>query len=169
MHTVHISTPLGAMIVRTTDAGIRELKFMGVELQEGQPISRMSAPKSADEPTAIINLLLTELEQYFAGTLTKFTVLLDPLGTDFQLNVWKSLSAIPYGVTRSYKDQAINIGNLQAIRAVAKANGDNPIAILIPCHRVVGSSGELTGYAGGLWRKRALLDLEQRKSKPKLF
>lgn len=157
------------MIVRSTEAGIRVLGFMGVELQEGEPIGRMSAPKSADEPTGLIDLLLSELEQYFAGTLKKFTVPLDPVGTEFQLKVWKSLNAIPYGTTRSYKDQATNIGNLQAIRAVATANSANPIAIVIPCHRVVGTSGELTGYSGGLWRKRALLDLEQKKSLPKLF
>jgi len=157
------------MILRSTEAGIRVLGFMGVELQEGERIGRMSAPKSADEPTAIIDLLLSELEQYFTGTLKKFTVPLDPVGTEFQLKVWKSLGTIPYGVTRSYKDQATNIGSIQAMRAVATANGSNPIAIVVPCHRVVGTSGELTGYSGGLWRKRALLDLEQKKALPKLF
>lgn len=157
------------MVVRTTDIGIRVLGFMGVELQQGERMGRMSSAKSSDEPTAIIDLLLTELEQYYSGTLSKFTVPLDPAGTEFQLKVWKSLLTVPYGQTRSYKDQATNIGSIQAIRAVATANASNPISIIVPCHRVVGTSGELTGYSGGLWRKRALLDLEQKKIKPQLF
>ena len=101
-----------------------------------------------------------QLEEYFAGTRKEFTIELDPLGTDFQKGVWKALAAIPYGETRSYSDIARQLGNLKAVRAVGAANGKNPISIVVPCHRVIGASGELTGFAGGLEAKARLLALE---------
>ncbi len=101
------------------------------------------------------------LEDYFRGRLTEFSVPLLTPGTAFQRLVWSQLRAIPSGTTRSYGEIAAEIGRPTAVRAVARANGDNRIAILIPCHRVVGSDGELTGYGGGLWRKRRLLEIEQ--------
>ena len=103
-----------------------------------------------------------ELEEYFAGERKTFTVPLDMRGTDFQKRAWEALTGIPYGETRSYGQQAAMLGNPHAGRAVGLANGSNPVSIIVPCHRVVGSNGKLTGYGGGLHRKQALLDLERR-------
>ena len=101
-----------------------------------------------------------QLEEYFAGVRRMFELPLDLRGTEFQQRVWRELCRIPYGATRSYREQAQALGNLKAIRAVARANGANPIAIVIPCHRVIGADGSLTGYAGGLDMKARLLTLE---------
>ena len=102
-----------------------------------------------------------QLEQYFAGQRQQFDLPLDFQGTDFQQRVWRALLTIPYGETRSYKDIALQIGNEKAVRAVGAANGRNPISIIAPCHRVIGSSGALVGFAGGLDKKQILLSLEQ--------
>ena len=102
-----------------------------------------------------------QLEQYFAGQLQQFDLPLDFQGTDFQQQVWQTLLTIPYGETRSYKEIAVQIGNEKAVRAVGAANGRNPISIIAPCHRVIGSSGALVGFAGGLDKKQILLSLEQ--------
>ncbi|MEG0697363.1 MAG: methylated-DNA--[protein]-cysteine S-methyltransferase, partial [Algoriella sp.] len=107
--------------------------------------------------------LETELNDYFEGNLTQFTIPFDFIGTDFQKKVWNELIKIPFGETKSYKEQAIAVGDLLAIRAVANANGKNKIAILVPCHRVIGSDGSLTGYAGGKKRKQFLLELESKQ------
>ena len=107
--------------------------------------------------------LETELNDYFEGNLTQFTIPFDFIGTDFQKKVWNELVKIPFGKTKSYKEQAIAVGDLLAIRAVANANGKNKIAILVPCHRVIGSDGSLTGYAGGKKRKQFLLELESKQ------
>lgn len=101
-----------------------------------------------------------QLDAYFAGTLTRFDVPIAPRGTEFQQAVWQALTAIPYGVTVSYLELARRIGRPEAVRAVGAANGRNPISIIVPCHRVVGADGSLTGYAGGVDRKRRLLELE---------
>ncbi len=108
-------------------------------------------------------LLETErqLKEYFGGTRKNFTVVLDFSGTDFQKNVWQALLAIPYGQTRSYGEIARGLGNAKAVRAVGAANGKNPISIIAPCHRVIGSTGRLTGFAGGLKVKARLLELER--------
>ena len=102
-----------------------------------------------------------QLEQYFAGQLQQFNLPLDFQGTDFQQQVWRALLTIPYGETRSYKDIALQIGNEKAVRAVGAANGRNPISIIVPCHRVIGSGGALVGFAGGVDKKQILLSLEQ--------
>ena len=102
----------------------------------------------------------SQLKEYFDGKRTSFSILIHPAGTDFQKSVWEELQTIPYGSTRSYKQQAIALKNPKAVRAVAQANGMNKISILIPCHRVIGDDGHLTGYGGGLWRKKWLLNLE---------
>ena len=102
-----------------------------------------------------------QLEQYFAGQRQQFDLPLDFQGTDFQQQVWQTLLTIPYGETRSYKDIALQIGNEKAVRAVGAANGRNPISIIAPCHRVIGSGGALVGFAGGLDKKQILLSLEQ--------
>jgi len=105
--------------------------------------------------------LESELTEYFKGNLTDFTVPLTPVGTDFQKKVWEVLREIPYGSTRTYQQQANALGSPKSVRAVANANGLNKISILIPCHRVIGSDGTLTGYGGGIWRKQKLLELEK--------
>lgn len=105
-----------------------------------------------------------QLEQYFAGQRQQFDLPLDFKGTDFQQQVWQTLLTIPYGETRSYKEIAVQIGNEKAVRAVGAANGKNPISIIVPCHRVIGSSGALVGFAGGLDKKQILLSLEQSKA-----
>ena len=101
-----------------------------------------------------------QLKEYFEERRTSFSLALDPVGTEFQRAVWKALSTIPYGETRSYGDIARQIGNAKAVRAVGAANGRNPISIVVPCHRVIGSSGELRGFAGGLEAKATLLSME---------
>jgi AraC family transcriptional regulator of adaptative response/methylated-DNA-[protein]-cysteine methyltransferase len=111
----------------------------------------------------MLERLENELELYFAGDLEAFTVPSTAPGTSFQKLVWEGLMRIPYGETRSYAEQAAAIGRPTAVRAVARANGDNRMAIVIPCHRVIGADGKLTGYGGGLWRKQFLLDLERRR------
>ncbi|HEX2039294.1 MAG TPA: methylated-DNA--[protein]-cysteine S-methyltransferase [Acidimicrobiales bacterium] len=110
--------------------------------------------------------VVDQLDAYFAGELTDFDVEIDLLGTPFQKRVWSALLDIPYGATASYGDVAAAIGQPTACRAVGMANGRNPVAIIVPCHRVIGSGGTLTGYAGGLDRKRILLDLERRRPGP---
>ena len=110
-----------------------------------------------------------QLQEYFAGSRTTFNLTLAPQGTTFQQKVWKALLCIPFSSTRSYAAQSKALGNSKAIRAVAAANGKNPIAIIIPCHRVIGSDGSLTGYAGGLWRKKWLLAHENPLKQQSLF
>jgi AraC family transcriptional regulator of adaptative response/methylated-DNA-[protein]-cysteine methyltransferase len=108
--------------------------------------------------------LAQQLKEYFEGIRKEFSVPLFLPGTDFQRAAWESLQRIPYGTTRSYRQQALDINKPEAVRAIAGANGMNRIAILIPCHRVIGSDGQLTGYGGGLWRKKWLLDFESEHS-----
>jgi len=126
----------------------------------GKHRPEQAAIERADLP--IFALLKRELDAYFAGASTAFSAPIAPLGTAFQHSVWQALLAIPYGQTRSYAELAKAIGRANAVRAVANANARNPIAIIVPCHRVIGSTGALTGYAGGLSNKAALLKLEAR-------
>jgi len=128
-----------------TERHLTRWKRNGIRLEEG-----------SEHNTA----LARELDAYFAGRLRQFTVPLDLRGTDFQLRVWERLCDIPYGETRSYGEVAQAVGKPKAVRAVGQANGRNPVSIIVPCHRVIGSDGGLTGYGGGLQRKKALLDLE---------
>jgi methylated-DNA-[protein]-cysteine S-methyltransferase len=111
------------------------------------------------EPAAFADVA-AQLEAYFAGRLTRFELPLNPSGTQFQRSVWTALTEIPYGQTTTYRELARSIGRPAAVRAVGAANGRNPISVIVPCHRVLGSSGALTGYGGGLERKRDLLELE---------
>lgn len=113
------------------------------------------------ENNPVVQQTIKELEEYFAGNRKVFTVPLDLRGTEFQKKVWEALREIPYGETRSYKEIAEKIGNPKASRAVGMANHRNPIGIVVPCHRVVGANGKLTGYAGGIPMKQALLELEK--------
>jgi len=110
-----------------------------------------------------------QLTEYFAKERTYFDLKLNPKGTEFQQKVWKALLDVPYGKTRSYLEQSKHLGDIKAIRAVASANGKNPLWIVIPCHRIIGSDGSLTGYAGGVWRKKWLLELECPSGQMELF
>ena len=110
-----------------------------------------------------------QLDEYFKGTRTEFNLKLNPKGTEFQQKVWNELQHIPFGTTNTYREQAITLGNLKAIRAVASANGKNPIWIVVPCHRIIGTNGSLTGYAGGIWRKKWLLNHENPTMQQSLF
>lgn len=110
-----------------------------------------------------------QLSEYFNGKRRTFNLKLNPKGTDFQKRVWNELLLVPYGKTRTYSEQSKKLGNIKAIRAVASANGKNPIWIIIPCHRIIGSEGSLTGYAGGIWRKKWLLEHENPSAQKSLF
>jgi methylated-DNA-[protein]-cysteine S-methyltransferase len=112
---------------------------------------------------------VSQLNEYFDGLRKTFTFTLNPKGTDFQQKVWQALLEIPYGKTMSYLELSKKLGDVKAIRAVAAANGKNPIWIVVPCHRVIGSDGSLTGYAGGLWRKQWLLEHENPVKQESLF
>ncbi|MBP8793140.1 MAG: methylated-DNA--[protein]-cysteine S-methyltransferase [Lutibacter sp.] len=110
-----------------------------------------------------------QLEEYFKGSRTEFNLKLNPKGTEFQQKVWDDLQNVSFGTTKTYSEQAIKLGDIKAIRAVAAANGKNPIWIVIPCHRIIGTNGSLTGYAGGIWRKKWLLNHENPSMQQSLF
>ncbi len=164
-----IATPIGEMDVLATENGICLLEFNNrKELNdEIESLEKHYNTQRTIGSNNWINLLEKEMHAYFKGDLQKFTVKLELFGTDFQLKVWSALVEIPYGVTRTYKEQTLVVGDIKAIRAVATANGKNKLAIVVPCHRVIGSDGSLTGYAGGLDRKRFLLNLEREVAGPK--
>jgi methylated-DNA-[protein]-cysteine S-methyltransferase len=119
------------------------------------------APAQVDKPDAVLKETMKQLDQYFAGKRTAFDLPLNPSGTEFQKRVWMALRGIPYGKAVAYRDIAAEIGSPKAVRAVGGANGCNPIAIIVPCHRVIGADGSLTGFGGGIERKRFLLALER--------
>lgn len=147
-------SPLGPILLARTPAGLAGAWFEG---QRHHP-PRLDAPHVANDP--LFERVADQLERYFAGSLQPFDVPLDLQGTPFQRAVWQALLAIGAGTTRSYGDIARTIGKPVAVRAVGAAVGSNPVSILVPCHRVIGSDGSLTGYAGGVDRKVALLRLE---------
>jgi AraC family transcriptional regulator of adaptative response/methylated-DNA-[protein]-cysteine methyltransferase len=156
-------TPLGPMVAGATAEGVCLLEFADRRMLETQlaRIRRALHAQTLPGTSPHVALLERQLAEYFAGTRQAFTVPLVTAGTPFQERVWQALREIPCGETRSYQDQANAIGRPTAVRAVARANGDNRISILIPCHRVIGKDGELVGYGGGLWRKHRLLELER--------
>lgn len=160
--TTDFETPLGNIIAGASEQGICLLEFTDSKRQEEElkAVSRHLSAEVSEGDSIYFRQLKKELTEYFSGSRKEFTVPLHLIGTDFQCEVWNELLRIPYGKTRSYKEQAIALNKLDAIRAVAGANGMNKIAIIIPCHRVIGANGSLTGYGGGLWRKKWLLDLE---------
>ena len=125
------------------------------------PVGALKKVKSTGKASEMTRRAVKELEEYFQGKRKEFTVPCVPEGTDFQKRVWEALTRIPYGVTRTYKEIAVEIGNSRSSRAVGMANHKNPVPIIIPCHRVIGSDGRLTGYAGGLGVKEFLLNLER--------
>ncbi len=165
--TTLIESPIGPLLVGATDHGVAMLHF-----DEGRSRSaelsdlskRLGAPLMPGEH-ALLDDTRRQLGEYFAGKRRDFDLPLDPRGTAFQRRVWRALQAIPYGRTCSYADIAAAIRSPGAVRAVGQANHHNPIAIIIPCHRVVNADGRLGGYGGGLWRKQYLLDLERGASR----
>ena len=158
-----IQTPLGEMLAIKSEKGICMLEFFDGKSTEKQLKEIENLGEILEKDDDILNRLENELNDYFKGNLKEFTIPLDLIGTDFQKKVWNELIKIPFGETRSYKEQSIAVGDLLAIRAVANANGKNKIAIVVPCHRVIGSDGSLTGYAGGKKRKQFLLELESQQ------
>ena len=148
-------SPAGLLFLAASTKGLVRLEFEGRELKLNPSAIQLRESKAALAP------YLHELDEYFAGKRRDFSVPLDLRGTEFQLACWRALLEIPYGETRSYRDIAHAIGHPHAYRAVGMSNNRNPVAIIVPCHRVIASSGSLCGYGGGLDIKRKLLDLEQ--------
>jgi AraC family transcriptional regulator, regulatory protein of adaptative response / methylated-DNA-[protein]-cysteine methyltransferase len=163
-----IESEVGPLVVGATDEGICLLEFSDRRMLETQLKTLRRRFRAALVPGRhrLVDELQRQLDQYFAGRRREFELPLVHPGTPFQQKVWKALLSIPYGSTRSYQDVARLVGHPRAVRAVGTANGMNRIAILVPCHRVVNSNGQLGGYGGGLWRKRALLDLERGQRSP---
>ena len=158
-----LESPIGPLTVCASTSAVCLLEFGNRRSAKSQTAAIEKRFGCAVVPgeSPHIDHLADELTRYFAGELTRFTVAIDYRGTPFQVSVWKGLLQIPYGKTSSYEQLAHRVGRPSAHRAVGTANGRNPIAIVIPCHRVVNKSGQLGGYGGGLWRKQFLLDLEQ--------
>jgi methylated-DNA-[protein]-cysteine S-methyltransferase len=151
-----INSPVGIIEISGSVNGIRSILFLD----------------SAGESTAVpecLQVCVNQLNEYFDNKRQKFDLKLDPMGTDFQLRVWEQLQHIPFGITISYLELARMTGNESNTRAVGNANGMNKLNIVVPCHRVIGSNGKLTGYGGGLWRKEFLLKFEMGNSMPGLF
>ena len=157
MKTVFINTPLGFTEIQGDENGISKIHVMNEDVEISTKI-----PKELKEA-------VLQLQDYFDGKRTTFTFPLNPSGTDFQKKVWDELLHIPFGKTCSYLELSKKLGDVKAIRAVASANGKNPLWIVVPCHRVIGTNGSLTGYAGGLWRKKWLLEHENPIKQESLF
>jgi methylated-DNA-[protein]-cysteine S-methyltransferase len=158
------------MRYHVTASPIGDLLLLG----EGDALTALhmapfTVPPAARREAAAFRDAETQLEAYFAGELTDFDLPLAPRGTPFQLRVWEALTRIPYGTTSTYGAIAEAVGRPDAVRAVGACNGQNPIAIVVPCHRVIGADGSLVGYGGGLDRKRTLLELEAEHAAPRLF
>ena len=149
-----MESPVGPLLLVADDAGLRKIYF-----ENGR--DRASPDSSWAEDRKYFKAIISQLRSYFTGKLKDFDLPLAPEGTRFQLDVWQRLCEIPYGATMSYGELARRVGNPNASRAVGLANGSNPIPIVIPCHRVIGSNGKLTGYGGGLPIKEKLLALER--------
>ncbi len=150
-YTTHFQSPIGILKIITNDHYLLGLDFVNNDVQDIAPPS-----------STIAQACIQQLGEYFNHTRQSFDIPLSTKGTSFQKSAWKVLQSIPYGQTTSYGEQANKVGNTKAVRAIGHANSKNPIAIIIPCHRVIGKNGKLTGYAGKLWRKEWLLKHEQK-------
>ena len=157
MESAYLKSPLGMLEIKGNEDGLASVRFMDSDFVSSNSIPEILLPA------------VTQLKEYFNGTRTEFELKLAPEGTGFQKKVWDLLTTIPFGKTTSYQQMANDLGDPKVIRAAASANGKNPIAIIIPCHRVVGSDGSLTGYAGGLHRKKWLLEHESPVKQQSLF
>ncbi len=155
--TISLKTPLGICEITGDEDGISEIRIVDEERELSDSVPEILIPA------------VKQIEAYFKGELKDFSLKLNPVGTPFQKKVWQSLREIPFGKTNSYMEVSKKLGAVKAIRAVAAANGKNPLWIVIPCHRVIGGDGSLTGYAGGLWRKKWLLEHENPSSQQSLF
>jgi O-6-methylguanine DNA methyltransferase len=157
-----VQTPIGELVAAATDTHLVLLEYERRTMYEQQLERVRRALDCEFEPgeSPVFDTLRTQLDEYFAGDRRDFDVPMHVPGTPFQTKVWSELQRIPSGTTTTYARLAERIGHPSAVRAVGRANGDNRVAILIPCHRVVGTGGTLVGYGGGLWRKRKLLELE---------
>ena len=153
MIAMKYDSPLGKLTLESDGTNLTAILFPGEQ-------SRAGTPESCEGNIPVLERARRQLDQYFAGKLQTFDLPLAPSGTDFQQKIWALLQKIPYGQTSTYTELAKMIGQPTACRAVGAANGRNPLPIVIPCHRVIGSSGKLTGYAGGLEAKQTLLELE---------
>ena len=164
METIYfdeIPTPLGKMQVGITQSGIAMFEFpIEKRITEHRKKFNESFTEVSSPPNDILASLKTQINEYFDGHRKSFDLPIDLIGTDFQCSVWKALMTIPFGKTMSYLELAKSMGNAEGVRAVASANGQNRLPILIPCHRVIASDGKLTGYSGGISRKETLLSLE---------
>ncbi len=156
METTYIKTALGIAKIIGDEEGISVISVS----DEGE---------ISDSIPKVLQEAVSQLNDYFEGKGTDFTFKLNPSGTEFQQKVWKGLLEIPFGKTISYMELSKKLGDVKAIRAVASANGKNPLWIVVPCHRVIGTDGSLTGYAGGLWRKKWLLEHENPTNQVSLF
>lgn len=157
METAFIHTPLGITKIEGDEYGLASITVLNDEITASTVIPEL------------IEDAVYQLQEYFEGHRDTFSLILNPIGTEFQKRVWAALQEIPYGRTISYMDLSKTLGDAKAIRAVAAANGKNPLWIVIPCHRVIGSDGSLTGYAGGLHRKKWLLNHESPAKQQSLF
>ncbi|MDT0689671.1 methylated-DNA--[protein]-cysteine S-methyltransferase [Salegentibacter sp. F188] len=155
--TTHLKTPLGIIKISGDEEGVSEIKIVEKSLNASEETPHLLLP------------VVQQIKAYFEGNLKEFNLKLNPSGTVFQKKVWKLLGDIPFGSTISYLELSKRIGDVKAVRAVAAANGKNPLWIVIPCHRVIGSNGSLTGYAGGLHRKKWLLEHENPSAQQSLF
>jgi methylated-DNA-[protein]-cysteine S-methyltransferase len=154
MYYYIIESPISLILLAGNEEGLKHLIFLKGEKE-------FKIPEEWLKNEEFFKETISQLKAYFSGELQFFDLKLAPEGTEFQKSVWKALCEIPYGETQSYKDIAVSVGKSKAYRAVGLANNRNPIAIIIPCHRVIGSNGKLTGYASGLDVKEFLLGLEQ--------
>lgn len=156
METVYIKTPLGIAMIIGDENGVSV-----ISVQDSGAVSERIPSE--------LQQVVSQLNDYFEGKRTDFDFRLNPHGTEFQQKVWSALLEIPFGKTVSYLELSKKLGDVKAIRAVASANGKNPLWIVVPCHRVIGTDGSLTGYAGGLWRKKWLLEHENPTTQQSLF
>ena len=164
LHCTQIDSLAGRLLLAVSSRGLAKLEFVDGRVQLGDRwFPKVTREESPDQ----LQPYVQELQEYFAGKRREFTFPLDLRGTDFQLRCWKALLAIPYGEVRTYAQQAQTVGSPRGFRAVGMANHDNPVAIVVPCHRVIASDGTLGGYGGGLELKRRLLELEGATWRPK--
>jgi len=157
METAYVKSPLGITKITGDQNGISAISVLNDEVEMSPEIPE------------ILQEAVNQLQDYFEGKRSDFGFKLNPSGTEFQQKVWQELLHIPFGKTMSYLDLSKKLGDVKAIRAVASANGKNPLWIVVPCHRVIGTDGSLTGYAGGLWRKKWLLEHENPTTQQSLF
>ncbi len=162
MSTCHlvVDSPVDELTLVSDGTALRALYF--AEHRHAPAHSALGQRVHSGDAPPVLTVTATQLSEYFAGERTAFDLPLAPVGTEFQQRVWRALRQIPYGQTRGYGELAASMGAGGAARAVGRANGRNPLSVVVPCHRVIGADGSLTGYGGGAQRKQALLDLERR-------